>query len=229
MPDWSGASGVLVAARGDTAATDNTSGRVLFGPVGVVFGAIWVAVLAMLVLHLYGAGRLDPATTTVSDYVSLPGGFALLTIATLAIAVATAVVPVGLLLARLPNITGLCVLFWLGCAGLLASIAFPTNTVGAAESLDTVLHRYAAGLFFVSLPVAAIILVRRLPSRPLALLTACSVLAGIAFVASHIPLVLPELPGAHLIAAALPRGIAERVLLATDLLLLAGLVRRVGR
>jgi uncharacterized protein DUF998 len=202
---------------------------VVFGSVGVVFGAIGVAVLAMVVSHLLGTGRLDPARTTVSDYVSLPGGFALLTMATLAIAVATAVIPVALLRARVPNVTWPCALFGLGCAGLLASIAFPTNALGASVSTDTVLHRYAAGLFFVSLPVATILTLRRLPSRTVAWLTAASILAGIAFLVSHLPLVLPELPGAHVVATVLPRGIAERVLLATDLVLLAGLARRVVR
>ncbi len=206
---------------------DRARAGVPFGPVGGVFGAIGVAVLAMLVLHLRGAGRLDPAATTVSDYVSLPGGSALLVLATLAIATATATV--GVLLwrrTRAPGVTGL---FGLGCAGLLASIAFPTNAMGAAVTVDTVLHRYAAGLFFVSLPVAALCALRHLPSPVVAWLTALSVLAGIAFLISHLPLVLPESPGAHLVATVLPRGIAERVLLATDLVLLAGLARRVAR
>jgi hypothetical protein len=192
----------------------------------MVFGAIGVAVLAMLVLHLTAAGRLDPVTTTVSDYVSVPGGSALLAWSTLAIAVATAVVAVGLLRARVP---GAAVLFGLGSAGLLASIAFPTNAVGAAVSVDTVLHRYAAGLFFVSLPVAALLILRRLPDRGVAWLTALSAVAGIAFLVSHIPLVFPGWPGARVVAAAVPRGLAERGLLVVDLALVAVAGRRVLR
>ncbi len=219
---------------------DRARAGVPFGPVGGAFGAIGVAVLAMLVLHMRGTGRLDPAATTVSDYVSLPGGSALLVLATLAIATATAIV--GVLLWRRTRALGATGLFGLGCAGLLASIAFPTKAMGAAVTVDTVLHRYAAGLFFVSLPdryaaglffvslpVAALCTLRHLPSPAVAWLTALSVLAGIAFLISHLPLVLPESPGAHLVATVLPRGIAERVLLAADLVLLAGLARRVAR
>jgi Protein of unknown function (DUF998) len=192
----------------------------------MVFGSIGVAVVAMLVLHLTAAGRLDPVTTTVSDYVSVPGGSALLAWSTLAIAVATAVVAIGLVRARVP---GAALLLGLGSAGLLASIAFPTNAVGAAVSVDTVLHRYAAGLFFVSLPVAALLILRRLPDRGVAWLTALSVGAGIVFLVSHIPLVFPGWPGAPVVATVVPRGLAERGLLLVDLALVAVAGRRVLR
>jgi Protein of unknown function (DUF998) len=191
------------------------------GPVGVVLGAIGLAVLAMLVLHLIAAGRLDPATTTVSDYVSVPGGSVLLAFSTLAIAVATAAVPVGLVRARIPGAAGLCLPFGLGSAGLLASIAFPTNALGAAVSVDTVVHRYAAGVFFVSLPVAALLTLRRLPDRAVAWLTGLGVVAGVLFLASHAPLVFPDWSGARLVATLLPRGLAERGLLLVDLAVLA--------
>jgi hypothetical protein len=208
----------------------------------VVFGALSVAVLAIVVLHLLGAGHLDPATTTVSDYVSLPGGAALLATAVLAVALATAAVPIGLLRAGLP--TKSCWPFGLGCAGLVATIAFPTNVLGTAESPATVLHRYAAGLFFVSLPVAALMVLRRLPNNPsnpnnpnnsnniVRIGTAASVVTGVLFLVSHIPLVLPDWPGAQEIATLLPRGLVERTLLTVDIALLAALAcsaRRVVR
>jgi Protein of unknown function (DUF998) len=190
-------------------------------PVRVVFGSLGVAVLAIVVLHLLGAGHLDPATTTVSDYVSLPGGALLLATAVLAVALATAAVPIGLLRAGLP--TTLCWPFGLGCAGLVATIAFPTNALGTAESPATVLHRCAAGLFFVSLPIAAMMVLRQLPNRLVRLGTAASVVTGVLFLISHIPLVLPGWPGAPEIAALLPRGLVERVLLTVDIALLATL------
>ncbi|HEX3786409.1 MAG TPA: DUF998 domain-containing protein [Pseudonocardiaceae bacterium] len=393
------------------------------GLVGVVWGALGVAVLAIAALHLIGVGRLDPVTTTVSDYVSVPGGPVLLSLSMLAVAVATAAVPVGLLWAGLvkpagragsarvgrpadagasggrggagtdrsgavalavelgsaeasgverassarvvgaiglagvsrdgrhhavgrivrsgsvelpevgrdgsarvgravgpvglsrnggvarvvlptsfgvpgadavatptadrdrpaahragafwrmalllavvpgaagptaqghaekpggpgragrwevrprgsrrsarPSRAGVAaiVLHALACAGLLAAISFPTNAVGAAVSLDTVLHRYAAGFFLVGLPVATLLSLRLLPDRAVRWLTAASVLAGLAFVASHVPLVLPDLPGAHRVAELLPRGIAERVLLLVDLTLLGALARAIA-
>lgn len=193
------------------------------GPVGVVFGAIGVAVLAMLVLHLRGAGRLDPLTTTVSDYVSLPGGAALLAVAVLAVTVAAAAVPIGLLRAGLPRPAPPTVWFGLGCAGLLATVVFPTNALGSVTSLDTVLHRYAAGLFFVCLPIAALLTLRRLPDPATRVLTVTSVVVGLLFLVSHVPLVFPGFPDAHLVGTLLPRGLVERALLAVDLALLGSL------
>ncbi len=102
-------------------------------------------------------------------------------------------------------------------------MSFPTNAVGTAVSADTVLHRYAAGLFFVSVPVGALLTLRRVPDRAAAWLTGLGALAGVVFLVSHVPLVFPDWPGSPVVAALLPRGFAERGLLAVDLALLAGL------
>jgi hypothetical protein len=190
-----------------------------------VFGALGVAVLAMVVLHLLGAGRLDPATTTVSDFVSLPGGAALLALAVLGVATSAAAVLIGLLRTGRSGATAPSLLLGLGCAGLVATIVFPTNALGTATSYTAVLHRYAAALFFVSLPVAAVLIGRVLPHHPL--LTVVSIVIGVAFLASHVPLVLPGWPGAPQIATVLPRGLAERALLAVDMALLASLTRSI--
>jgi hypothetical protein len=196
------------------------------GPGTVVAWALGASVLAMVVLHLLGAARLDPLTTTVSDYVSIPGGTALLALAVLGLATATAAVTVGVLRAgayrtALP--------YGFGCAGLLATIAFPTNAVGAPQTLDTVLHRYAAAAFFISLPIAAALTNRVLTDRSVGWLLVVSLLAGGAFLVSHVPLLFPGWPGAHAIATDLPRGLAERVLLGADMGLVAGLAKRVAR
>lgn len=196
------------------------------GLVDVVVWSLAASVLAMVALHVLGAGRLDPLTTTVSDYVSIPGGVALLTVAVLGLATATAAVAVGMLRAAAYRTA---LLYGFGCAGLLATVAFPTNVLGAPETLDTVLHRYAAAAFFVSLPIAALLTHRGLPDRVVGWLIAASLLAGGAFLVSHVPLLFPDWPGAHRIATFLPRGAAERVLLGTDMGLLAGLARRVDR
>jgi hypothetical protein len=218
--------GVSTVRERESAARDGSVRRP-GGLVGVVFGALGVAVLAMVVLHLLGAGRLDPAATTVSDFVSLPGGAALLAVAVLGVATAAAAVLIGLLATGLPNITRPCLLYGLGCAGLVATIAFPTNALGTVASSSTVLHRYAAAAFFVSLPVAALLTRHVVPSSAVGRLTAVSVLTGIAFLVSHIPLLFPDWPGAREIATALPRGLVERVLLVVDIALLGTLARSI--
>jgi hypothetical protein len=69
--------------------------------------------------------------------------------------------------------------------------------------------------------VAALLTLRRLPDRTVAWLTGLGVLAGVLFLASHVPLVFPDWPGARLVATLVPRGLAERGLLLVDLALLA--------
>ncbi len=206
------ASGVRAVAR------PGPSWEVRSGP-PVVALALGVSVAAMVVLHLIGVGRLDPLTTTVSDYVSVPDGTALLAVAVLALAVAAAAVAWRTRAHWSGPVLGV------GCVGLLATAAFPTNALGTPETVDTVLHRYVAALFFVGLTIAAIALLRHRPSALLRRWTVISVLAGIAFLVSHVPLLLPDLPGAPVIAELLPRGLVERGLLAVDMVLLARMAR----
>jgi hypothetical protein len=176
--------------------------------------ALALTVLPMIYLHLVSIGRLDPLHTTVSDYVSVPGGGAFLALSTIALALATAVLPARLGLAgwRVPPTAKIALV--LGCVGLFASVVFPTNALGTAPDEATVLHRYAAGLFFIAVPIAAASLGR----RPLALLSG---LVGIAFLLSHIPLVFPGFPHADLIGTVLPRGLVERLLLVADIATIA--------
>lgn len=196
-------------------------------PVRLVLGGVAVAATAMVVLHVLGAGRLDPARTTVSDYVSLPGGATLLAVAVLALALAAALVPVALARAGLRDPAPPAALFGIGCLGLVGSVVFPTNALGTPGNVDTVLHRCAAGLFFVALPLAALAVWRRLdgPAGALGWLIAASVATSGVFLVSHVPLTLPGAPGHTLVPDLLPRGIAERVTLGADLVLLCSLVR----
>lgn len=198
-----GAAGQAVEPRGD--------GRL----VGVVFGALGVAAVAMLVLHLIGLGRLSPLSTTVSDYVSLPGGAVVLAVAVFALAAATAVLAVRLATTR-PRAA---LLLGIGCAGLALTVAFPTNVLGTAATTATVLHRCAAALFFVSLPIASLATARAW--------TVAGIVVGALFLVSHVPLLWPHWPGSPVIAAVLPRGLAERCLIGTDVVLLARLAREV--
>ena len=182
----------------------------------VAYWALGVAVLAMVVLHLIPG--LDPLTSTVSDYAWRPDG-ALFTVSVLAVVVAAVAVPVALVGAGLPAPGRVVTLFGVGVVGLLASIVFPTNVIGTPASADAVLHRYAAGLFFVSLPLAAFAIVRKLPSPLVWRLTTVSVLCGVLFLLSHLAPV----------GDVLPRGLTERGLLTVDLGLLAALATHARR
>jgi hypothetical protein len=178
-------------------------------------GALALTVLPMIYLHLVSIGRLDPLHTTVSDYVSVPGGAAFLALSTIALALATALLPAQLGIAgrQVPTVAKIAMV--VGCVGLFASVVFPTNALGTAADESTVLHRYAAALFFVAVPIIAAALARA--DRRMRRSALLSVLVGIAFLISHIPLVFPDFPHAELIGTVLPRGLVERILLLVDI------------
>lgn len=190
------------------------SGRLTAALAKIGSAALALTVLPMIYLHLVSIGRLDPLHTTVSDYVSVPGGGAFLALSTIALALATALLPARLGLAglRVPPVAKVALV--LGCVGLFASVVFPTNALGSAPDEATVLHRYAAALFFLAVPIAAASLAR-------GRLAVLSALVGIAFLISHIPLVFPDFPHADLIGTILPRGLIERLLLVTDIATIA--------
>ncbi len=187
----------------------------------ITSGALAFTVLPMIYLHLVSIGRLDPLHTTVSDYVSVPGGGAFLALSTVALALATALLPAQLALAGRPVPAIAKIGLVLGCVGLFASVAFPTNVLGAAVDEATVLHRYAAALFFLAVPMVAAALARAGLGRGLRWAAVLSVLVGVAFLISHIPLVFPDLPHADLIGTLLPRGLVERILLLVDVATIA--------
>lgn len=198
----------------EVGAPTTRSGRLAAALAKISGAALALTVLPMIYLHLVSIGRLDPLHTTVSDYVSVPGGAAFLALSTIALALATAVLPARLGLAgkQVPPTAKIALV--LGCVGLFASVVFPTNALGTAADEATVLHRYAAALFFIAVPIAA----AALAMRRLAVLSA---LVGIAFLVSHIPLVFPGFPHADLIGTLLPRGLVERLLLMVDIATIA--------
>jgi hypothetical protein len=190
-------------------------------------GALALTVLPMIYLHLVSIGRLDPLHTTVSDYVSVPGGAVFLALSTIALALATALLPARLAIAGRPVPPTAKIALVLGCVGLFASVVFPTNALGTAADESTVLHRYAAALFFIAVPIAAASLARAGLGRPVRRLAFLSALVGIAFLLSHIPLLFPGFPHADLVGDALPRGLVERLLLLVDIVTVAVIGRSV--
>ena len=191
----------------------------------ITSGALAFTVLPMVYLHLVSIGRLDPLRTTVSDYVSVPGGGAFLALSTIALALATALLPAQLGLAGRPVPALAKIGLVLGCVGLFASVVFPTNALGAAVDEATVLHRYAAGLFFLAIPIVAAALAHAGFGRGLRWSAGLSALVGLAFLISHIPLIFPDFPYADLIGTLFPRGLVERILLLVDIATIAVISR----
>ncbi|MFC7658477.1 hypothetical protein ACFQV8_21715 [Pseudonocardia benzenivorans] len=65
--------------------------------------AALVAAVPVLVLHVVGAGSVNPLAQTVSDYVAAPDGYALLAVSAAALAFAGLFVAVAAWRSRLPG------------------------------------------------------------------------------------------------------------------------------
>ncbi|MCU1628039.1 MAG: hypothetical protein JWP64_2988 [Pseudonocardia sp.] len=188
-----------------------------------------VAVTAAGWLHLAGAlaaPRVDPLAFTVSDYVALPGGYALLAVAALALGlVGVALAATARRAAPAARAVPVLLLGW--SAALLLVGLFPTNPPGVPADLAAGVHRYAGALAFAVLPIAVWLLGRALRNRALCgLAVAVGVAAG-TFLVAHVPIVLAidiaGSPGFPLL------GGVERVLYALVIVLLLVTARALRR
>jgi hypothetical protein len=179
-----------------------------------------VAVAAVGTLHLAGAlatPRIDALALTVSDYVALPGGYALLALAALALGGVGVALAVAARRAA-PAAGAVPVLLSSWSAALLLVGLFPTNPPGVPADLAAGVHRYAGAWAFAALPIAVWLLGRALGHRALCgLAVAVGVAAGV-FLLAHVPIVLAidiaGSPGFPLL------GGVERVLYALVIVLL---------
>ncbi|MFC4013000.1 DUF998 domain-containing protein [Nonomuraea purpurea] len=102
-----------------------------------------------------------PAQTLLSDYALVPGGLVPVVIGMLALAAACLCLAYGLSLIEPSRSAATRVLLLAGAAGLMMSAIFPTDPASSdVDSLTGEIHRWAAALFFTSLPVAGWTLAR---------------------------------------------------------------------
>lgn len=119
----------------------------------VVLGAVIVALVPMGVLHVVGSADVDPVAHTISDYVALSGGYTLIGVSAVALAVAGLVLAAGLGSARLPRARTVGALL-VGWAGALMVVAvFPTNYPGTPVGFTSWVHRFGGAVVFTLLPV----------------------------------------------------------------------------
>ncbi len=193
-------------------------------PVGVFLGVVGLVFAALFMggLTLVAAGQMNPLDTTMSDYVFVPHVGWLFPASLLAMAVAGAGVAVGLwarglLAGVLPKLA-----LALAMLGLLLAAAFRTDLGDASVTLSAQIHRYAAGVVFFAVPIAALLVARRLEQRK-SLYVSVVVTSTLLtlFLTCHLgpmPTVLGELS-----------GLLQRLLFVAELVLLAQLVRVVSR
>lgn len=187
-------------------------------------GAVLATVLTVLA-HVASAPGMDAVSLTISDYAVSDRGTPMVA-AMFVLGAASLALPLGLRAAgsgvgRLPATL---LLGWSG--GLIAAAAIPTDPLGTAPlSTQGYVHRYVSVTAFVCLPVAVLLAVRRLGAdprwqgglRPVRALAVTSVvgLAGLYLVAY---------PGDRVMM-----GLVQRILVATEVLLLALLAVRLYR
>ncbi|MEV0589176.1 DUF998 domain-containing protein [Nonomuraea sp. NPDC050310] len=173
---------------------------------------------AMLALHA-GAG-LDPVHSVISEYAFQSVGWLLPASLTL-FAVGSALIAGALGRAGADRRVVLLVVAW-GVSMFLIG-AFPTDRPGVPLSLSGGIHRYAAFVAFLVMPVAGFLLARaRIRyARAVRLL---STVALVALVAVVLPYVI-RMFGVPLTNADIPAGVTQRVVVVTEIgvLALAGL------
>jgi hypothetical protein len=130
----------------------------------VVTLGLAVSVLPIGYLHLASVGVIDPVRHPISDYVAAPHGSALLAISFAALIVSAAALVAGL--RRLPGRGMAQALLMSWCLALALAAIFPTNVPGTPADAAALVHRYAAGWLFLSLPWAGWLLARRCALTP---------------------------------------------------------------
>jgi hypothetical protein len=197
---------------------------------GGVVACVAVTVVALAVLHVDGVGTIDPVVRVISDYVALPGGYALLGVAAVALAVAVGLLAAALRPAGLADPGAPAALLGAASGGLAVAAVFPTNEPGTSAGLVADLHRLAGLVVLVALPVGAWEIARRAArtaswrrSAPLLGWAAGAVcLLSAAFLLGNvIPIVISDSP----FFTAL--GALQRVLYAVVMVVLLLLVRAV--
>ncbi|HXV93063.1 MAG TPA: DUF998 domain-containing protein [Pseudonocardia sp.] len=188
-----------------------------------------LALVPVGALHATAAGEVDPVAQTISDYVAVPGGYALLGLGTAALATAGLVLAGGIRRAGLPRHRPVAALLGSWSAAMVLVGLFPTNEPGTPAGVVAAVHRYAGAWAIAVLPLVGLLAARRARGAAgwagaVPGLTAWSLAAGVlgvAFALVNLPLWLG-------VAVAVPLlGSVERVLFAVLLGLLLVLARAV--
>ncbi|MQA08161.1 MAG: DUF998 domain-containing protein [Pseudonocardiaceae bacterium] len=191
--------------------------------VAMGFVGLTLSVVFMAYLHVVASGQLSPVDTTMSDYVfaDVIGwmfGASVLSMAVGAFGAFRGLAAMGLLARPLPRLALSLVML-----GAVLVALFPTDQGETLEalSLPAEIHRYAAGVVFFSLPIAALLVSSRLGALPryrkwLRGTVFVTTVALVVFLTSHFGM-MPE-------AIQDLRGVAQRLLFVLELEVLGQLI-----
>lgn len=206
-----------------------SAGRAGWAGESAVLAALSVAVVPMGVLHLVGSTAVDPVGGPISDYVVVPGGYGLLGVSALALAVVGVLLLGGVRAARLPRSRPVVALLGVWSAALVVVAVFPTNDPGTPMTVSAWIHRWGGAVMFTALPVVVGLVAARARAAahwaPAAsALTGWTVVGGAGtavFLLSQVPVGFgfgPALPGI---------GLLQRLVFALVLVLVIVLARAV--
>ncbi|MFD7894554.1 DUF998 domain-containing protein [Streptomyces sp. NPDC059743] len=192
------------------------------------------SLLGAAALHVGWAEQADAVAQTLSDYALVDGGGRIFTGTVICLAAGSAALLAGLVRSGLPVGGPAKALLGAWCGGLVLTVVFPTDPAGSTPSVRGLVHRYTAGGAVAALPLAGLLIARRLgvlpgwqpTARSLRRTSWASVAGGLAFLGAHLCATAPVTPMARSIAGGL--GLAERVTFGLEtvlLFVLAGAVR----
>lgn len=170
----------------------------------------------MLLLHLFAGGQIQPMTSTLSNAVFAPGVGWMFPAGVLSMALAGLGALLSLRASGLRPGWLATLAVSLTASGMLLVALFPTDPVGAG-SLSAQIHRYAAAVAMVAVPVAALRVASVLPQAGRRMLQAAAAMTLAVVLITGVAIFLPGMfePA---------RGLIQRFLLLSELVVLALLV-----
>jgi uncharacterized protein DUF998 len=185
-------------------------------------GGLVVSAVLTVYLNVVASGQMSVLTTTMSDYVFVSGVGWMFGASLLAMCVAGIGTAVGLARVRLFGNPLLRLAIGLAVVGLVLAAVFRTD-LGESLSTSAQIHRYAAGVVFFCVPIAALLVARQLRDiaflarhrKSLYVSVIVTTVVLTAFLTSHLGAMPPAIQDLN--------GLFQRLLFAAELVLLAQL------
>lgn len=199
--------------------------------------AIVRSLAAMTYLNIRLAHEVDPASRAVSYYVFYGDGRQVFATSVAVIAVGSAMVLIGMRSAGVRLGIPATAFFVVWCTSLSLVAIFPTDNGKHIASVSGLIHQIAGASLFVSLPLAARSLAKRLAAevnwartaRVLRAMALAAMVLAAAYLATRLPDLLPGLALPGILDGRGVSGLVQRALFALELLMLIALAVRLLR
>ncbi|MEU4407352.1 DUF998 domain-containing protein [Streptosporangium sp. NPDC023963] len=180
------------------------------------YAAIGAGAVTMLGLHVVTG--LDPVHTVISEYAFEADGWLLPLSLTLFSVAATII---GAMLARRGEDRAVALLVgtWGLCMLLIG--AFPTDEPGVPLSMSGGIHRYAAFVAFLTMPIAGLLLARRYATSPYARPVRLLSLAALGVLVLVVLPYVVRMLGVDLTNDDIPAGVIQRLVVGFEVAVLA--------